>query len=268
MASRAKNAKSDGALDPALPQKKRARRRLVGAAAVCLAAAIVLPIVLDSEPRQIRDDVQVQIPSRDTPLAERTTRDGVIDSSGATESAAPARTEAGAGAQSTAKPEPPSTPDSIAKPGSDAKPDSIAKPGSDAKPDPVAKPRSDAKPEAVAKPRSDAKPEAVAKQRSDATPEPAARPELAARPEPAAKNAFAVQIGAFSSPKGASDQLERARKLRVQRLHREDRHLAGRAHAGAGRTVSGPRECGGRAREAARGRTRVHAGESREVKRR
>ena len=64
------NAKQSAALDPALPQKKRARRRVVGALAVCVAAAIVLPVVLDSEPRQIRDDVQVQIPSRDTPIGE------------------------------------------------------------------------------------------------------------------------------------------------------------------------------------------------------
>jgi len=64
------NAKQSAALDPALPQKKRARRRVVGALAVCVAAAIVLPVVLDSEPRQIRDDVQVQIPSRDTPISE------------------------------------------------------------------------------------------------------------------------------------------------------------------------------------------------------
>ena len=59
MASRSSSAKAGGALDPALPQKKRARRRLVGALAVCVAAAIVLPLVLDSEPRQVRPDVQV-----------------------------------------------------------------------------------------------------------------------------------------------------------------------------------------------------------------
>ena len=70
MATRNSSAGKNGALDPALPQKKRARRRLVGAAAVCLVAAIVLPIVLDSEPRHAREDVQVRIPSRDTPLRE------------------------------------------------------------------------------------------------------------------------------------------------------------------------------------------------------
>ena len=57
-----------GALDPALTQKKRARRRLVGALVLGLAAAIVLPLVLDSEPRQTIPDVQVEIPPRDAPL--------------------------------------------------------------------------------------------------------------------------------------------------------------------------------------------------------
>lgn len=45
--------------------KKRARRRLVGAAALALLAAIVLPMVMDHEPRQAVQDVQVKIPSRD-----------------------------------------------------------------------------------------------------------------------------------------------------------------------------------------------------------
>lgn len=71
MATRSSTARSSAALDSALPQKKRARRRLVGAAAICLAAAIVLPLVFDSEPRQGREDIQVSIPSRDTPLTER-----------------------------------------------------------------------------------------------------------------------------------------------------------------------------------------------------
>lgn len=64
----AKRKSSDsGALDPALTQKKRARRRLVGAIALGVLAAIVLPLLLDSEPRQTISDVQVEIPPRDAP---------------------------------------------------------------------------------------------------------------------------------------------------------------------------------------------------------
>ncbi|GGX27920.1 SPOR domain-containing protein [Undibacterium squillarum] len=51
--------------DPLLPEKKRARRRLIGAAALALAAAVVLPMVLDTEPKPVADDVQIRIPSKD-----------------------------------------------------------------------------------------------------------------------------------------------------------------------------------------------------------
>ncbi|MCB1909071.1 MAG: SPOR domain-containing protein [Rhodocyclaceae bacterium] len=42
--------------------KKRARRRLVGAAALALLAVVVLPMVMDSEPRLPAQDIQVRIP--------------------------------------------------------------------------------------------------------------------------------------------------------------------------------------------------------------
>jgi DedD protein len=51
--------------DPVLPEKKRARRRLVGAAALALAVAVGLPMLLDSEPKPIASDIAIQIPSRD-----------------------------------------------------------------------------------------------------------------------------------------------------------------------------------------------------------
>lgn len=50
-----------------LELKKRARRRLVGAAALALAAIIVLPMVMDQEPKPQTQDVQVRIPSQDAP---------------------------------------------------------------------------------------------------------------------------------------------------------------------------------------------------------
>lgn len=45
--------------------KKRARRRLVGASAIALLAAIVLPMVMDPEPRTQTQDIQIHIPSQD-----------------------------------------------------------------------------------------------------------------------------------------------------------------------------------------------------------
>lgn len=61
----------DGDVDSALPQKKRARHRLIGAVALCLLAAIVVPRLLDSEPTRAPADVAIVIPSRDTPLPAR-----------------------------------------------------------------------------------------------------------------------------------------------------------------------------------------------------
>lgn len=60
--------RKDGA-DPVLPEKKRARRRLVGAIALALAVAIGLPMVLDSEPKPLANDIAIQIPSKDKPAA-------------------------------------------------------------------------------------------------------------------------------------------------------------------------------------------------------
>ena len=55
------------AVDPVLPEKKRARRRLVGAIALALAVAIGLPMILDSEPKPLSSDISYQIPSKDKP---------------------------------------------------------------------------------------------------------------------------------------------------------------------------------------------------------
>lgn len=51
--------------DPVLPEKKRARRRLVGAIALALAAVIGIPMLLDSEPKPLSGDIAIQIPSKD-----------------------------------------------------------------------------------------------------------------------------------------------------------------------------------------------------------
>jgi DedD protein len=74
--ARSKRASSAGAVagstrgrgtgnDPLLPEKKRARRRLVGAIALAMAAAVGLPMLLDSEPKPLAGDIAIQIPSKD-----------------------------------------------------------------------------------------------------------------------------------------------------------------------------------------------------------
>lgn len=59
-------AENETSADPGLQLKKRARRRLVGAAALALLAIIVLPVVMDHEPRPPLQDIQVRIPSQDS----------------------------------------------------------------------------------------------------------------------------------------------------------------------------------------------------------
>lgn len=54
-------------LDPTLPEKQRARRRLVGAIALVLAAIVILPMVLDSHPKPVTDDIAIDIPSHPAP---------------------------------------------------------------------------------------------------------------------------------------------------------------------------------------------------------
>jgi DedD protein len=51
--------------DEELELKKRARRRLVGAIVLVTAVAVVLPMVLDSEPKPVSKNVDIQIPSPD-----------------------------------------------------------------------------------------------------------------------------------------------------------------------------------------------------------
>jgi DedD protein len=59
------------AADPVLPEKKRARRRLVGAIALAMAVAVGLPMILDSEPKPLATDIDIRIPSRDKAPPQR-----------------------------------------------------------------------------------------------------------------------------------------------------------------------------------------------------
>ena len=53
--------------DVDLQLKKRSRRRLIGAAALAGLAAVVLPLVMDEEPKQQAQPVKILIPSQDQP---------------------------------------------------------------------------------------------------------------------------------------------------------------------------------------------------------
>lgn len=69
----------DGAVDPVLPEKKRARRRLIGAIALVLAAVIGLPMLLDSEPRLLASDIAIDIPAREQRARQDASRVAAAD---------------------------------------------------------------------------------------------------------------------------------------------------------------------------------------------
>lgn len=227
MATRNSSAGKNGALDPALPQKKRARRRLVGAAAVCLLAAILLPIILDSEPRHAREDVQVRIPSRDTPL--RDAEDGAVQ--GVIGGAA----RAGEGATARAQDEDAAgeaLPDPEAEAGSDAAAGTGSAASAAGAVSAVAASASGAasasresassasskvpsKTPASAADAGAAKSAAAAAGAPPSLSVPAQQPKLEARPEPRTadnRSGFVLQAGAFASEKSAAGQLARVSK--------------------------------------------------------
>lgn len=103
--------------------KKRARRRLIGAVALALFAAIVLPIVMDHQPAAPLKDIQVRIPSPDEGATQKT--------------------------QAPAKP--------VAK--TDIKPIAKAEPKSEQKNEPKPEIKPEPKPEAKAEPKPEPKAE-------------------------------------------------------------------------------------------------------------
>jgi DedD protein len=180
--------------------KRRARRRLVGAIVLALAAAVILPLLLEREPRPLGDDVSVQIPPIDESrfVNRLTTQDagakaGVKpDAKGAPKSAPP-KSEATAAA---AAPTEPPRQASVAE---------APPPAAPAAPPPK-KSVSEAEQRVLAP---------AAKSAAKPAPEPApATPPTPAKADPASDasgpvargDGFVVQIAAFADDKGANAQ--------------------------------------------------------------
>jgi DedD protein len=178
-------------LDPTLPEKQRARRRLVGAIALVIAAVVVLPMVLDSHSKPVTDDIAIDIPTRPAHAAETSSDD--TQAGVAPDNPAPDTTVAA----SALVPVKPKT--AVA---ADAAKPAAKQPTADASPAPAAKP---AKPQTPAAPASAtrAKPAQPAAQTATRTKpaEPAAQ--SAARPMPAAPSTADADSGTPASPPGA-----------------------------------------------------------------
>lgn len=61
----------DPRLDPAAGLRARARHRLIGASALLLAVAIIVPMVLDPNPKPVTENIPIDIPSERAPFTPR-----------------------------------------------------------------------------------------------------------------------------------------------------------------------------------------------------
>ena len=169
--------------DEELQLRKRARRRLIGAITVVIVVAVFLPMVLDSQPKQVAQDITISIPGKDqtgtfsskvVPLAETPAQPVAAPVASPTSAAAePAR----------AAPQPEEPEKKAAAPASqDTK---IAQPV----------------PSGEEKPRvgAEAKPE-------NKTP---AKPRTEVKSEKPAAGEYVVQLGAFSKPINAKQLQEK-----------------------------------------------------------
>jgi DedD protein len=169
--------------DEELQLKKRARRRLVGAIVLVTAVAVVLPMVLDSEPRPVSQNIDIQIPSPDSgefkPRGSAPGATGSIKSpqnSGATSAAAPTA----------------------------AKRDESQAPIAGLPPEPASTPRASAK----AAPKAPEAKAAAADSGKDAAKSEAKEPAIAKEPASTAAGAYVVQVAALADA-GKARQLEK-----------------------------------------------------------
>jgi DedD protein len=171
--------------------RRRARRRLVGAIVLALAAAVLLPLLLENEPKPLGDDVSIQIPPIDNgkfinPLSPGRGPDSKLKSDGGAVRSAPVVPTPSPAAE--APPAQPRTGNDSGKTGSSPASGPPAAPPISAMPAPPAK-VAEAKiaapePEPTAIPPSESKPDA----KSDT---------------PTASGPFVVQVAAFSDRYGA-----------------------------------------------------------------
>lgn len=141
--------------DEELQLKRRARRRLIGAVVLVMAIIVVLPMVLDSEPRPPTQEVKVQIPSPDSGVftSKVVPVPAAPESKAAPKAPEPAPAkppveEPGKGA-ATPAPEPREVPKPALKTETELPKEAAAKPAAAKAPKPaVKKPKAAAKPEA------------------------------------------------------------------------------------------------------------------------
>lgn len=204
-------------IDPQLDNKKRARRRLVGASALFLVAVVVLPMVMDQEPLPLSEDIQIRIPNPDATAAfSQVAPIKAPEASAAkpTSATGPGSAEIDSGSlkADTSKTRKPA----------DAAPVKVdIKPDTKPEPKPESKPKVETK--AEAKPAD--KPGVVAEPKAPISVEPVAKPDKTDKPtkadkpeksdKPAAAGEFFVALGTFSDADNARRVRMKAKGLGV-----------------------------------------------------
>jgi len=196
----------------------RARRRLAGAIALVLAAVIILPMVLDSQPVPVADNIPIKVPERNTPFQPQVSEPQVA----APETPAPAA----APTEPSSVPTPPpvtSVPAPIAAapaqpPASQpaAPPAATPKPAAPA-PKPEPKPATPPKPDT----RSDDGARALALLEGRAAP-------AAPAPKPAAKGNFVLQIAAYTTSEDAQSRRSKLHQAGVTNAFVEQATIGGK----------------------------------------
>ena len=180
-------AEQDTSPDTDLQLKKSARRRLVGAAALALLAIIVLPMVMDHEPRPPVQDIQVRIPSQD-----------------------------GSGAGPISKP-PVALAPSLAAAKPETKPEAKPEAKPEVKVEPAVAPKPEVKPEVKPEPKPETKPVPVA-----VAPAPVAEkiaetaPSVDKSKAAAAAGQWVVQLGAYKDAGNIKLLLAKLKGIGVQ----------------------------------------------------
>lgn len=179
--------------DEELALKLKARRRLIGAVALTTAMAVILPMVLDSEPRQTGDNIDLRIPDKDAAGEFVPQGQAAVQPNPAVVESSPVAT-----------PEPVSPPEPVL-----AEPTPVVeaeKP--QAKPEPKPEPKPESKPEPKPEPKPVAKVEPKPEPKPVAKPvvKPEVKPEVkpaASKPaevtKPVATATYVLQVGAYSN---------------------------------------------------------------------
>ncbi len=179
----------------------RARRRLAGAIALVLAAVVVLPMLLDSEPVPVADDISIRIPDRNASFqtALPTSPSTGVDQTPATPGAAGQVTLAAPGALPPAG--------SLQSPAviPEAKLDDKPKEPPKAKPEVKEAAKPSSTPKLTARTEDGARALAMLEGRAPDSIQPAAKPQ----PKPAVKGNFVVQVASYGSQADAQARREK-----------------------------------------------------------